>query len=286
MDSEQLKITTERTLTEFAERTFAKTLVAMGVPTTSLVLAFGFIKSGADLQSTVERLRTVRPQREAERAYDIGVPAHTYGKEYAEAVRGALRELVNSEPMYDGHVSLRNIAEMTVRYDRQMKNIDALKARGVNLVQSSRHANCSKRCEKWQGGYYTLDNTYKTVDGIQFQPLKNATDQFYTTKAGKVYKNGHITGFNCRHTLYAYEKGKTQPMVSARTIERERAIDRRMREMERKIRKYKDTALMFKGQDKRISAEAWAKAKAENEKYIAFAKANHRAYYPDRTQLY
>lgn len=286
MDSEQLKITTERTLTEFAERTFAKTLVAMGVPTTSLVLAFGFIKSGANLQSTVERLRTVRPQREAERAYDIGVPAHTYGKEYAEAVRGALRELVNSEPMYDGHVSLRNIAEMTVRYDRQMKNIDALKARGVNLVQSSRHANCSKRCEKWQGGYYTLDNTYKTVDGIQFQPLKNATDQFYTTKAGKVYKNGHITGFNCRHTLYAYEKGKTQPMVSARTIEKERAIDGRMREMERKIRKYKDTALMFKGQDKRISAEAWAKAKAENEKYIAFAKANHRAYYPNRTQLY
>lgn len=263
--------------------------MAMGVPTTSLVLAFGYIKSGANLQSTVEQLRTVRPQRafkEAERAYDIGLPAQTYSKEYGEAVQRALRELVNSEPMYDGHVSLRNIAEMTVRYDRQMANIEALKERGVNLVQSSRHANCSKRCEKWQGGYYTLDNTYKTVDGIQFQPLKNATDQFYTTKAGKVYKNGHITGFNCRHTLYAYEKGKTQPMVSAKTIAKERAIDQRMRAYERKIRKYKDTVLMFKGQNKRLSAEAWAKAKAENAKYIAFAKANHRAYYPDRTKLF
>lgn len=290
LDSDTLKATVRESLTKFAERAFAKALVAMGVPTNSLVLAFGYIKSGADLQNTVEQLRTFQrsPREFDERTQvkGVGLPAQTYQAEYTKAVQEALKELVDAEPMYDGHVSLRNIAEMTVRYDRTMKNIEALKASGVNLVQSSRHANCSKRCEKWQGGYYTLDNTYRTVDGIQFQPLSNATDQFYTTKKGKVYKNGHITGYNCRHTLRPYKKGYSEPMVSAREVERQRAIDHKMRAYERKIRHYKDEALMMKGQDKRASAWAWNKAKATNAEYVAYARKNHRAFYPDRTKIF
>lgn len=289
LDSEQLKKTTEIVLTRFAEQTYANAIIAMGVPVNSIILVLGYLRSGANLQDAIKQFKTFRTRQafdEAEQVHEIGQATQTYGKEYTKAVRQALEEIVKSEPMYDNHVSLRNIAEMTVRYDRTMQTINELKAKGVNLVQSSRHANCSKRCEKWQGGYYTLDNTYVTVDGIQFQPLSNATDQFYTTKRGKVYKNGHITGYNCRHTLFPYRKGYSQPMVSAKTVAKEREIDHKMRYLERQIRVWKDTALMFQGQDQKTYEKALAKAKRYNQIYIDFAKRNHRAYYPDRTKIF
>ena len=123
------------------------------------------------------------------------------------------------------------------------------------------------------------------VDGIQFQPLKNATDIYYTTKTGVTYKNGHITGFNCRHRLFPYKKGYTQPLVSAEEIEKQRNIDQRMRKYERDIRYYKERALMYKGVDNDIYVQARNKARRINERYIQFAKDNSRAYYPSRTQI-
>ena len=200
-------------------------------------------------------------------------------------VKKQLEEITRAQPKYDKHISLRNIAEMTVRYESALANIESLKKAGVNLVQSSRHANCSKRCEPWQGKYFTLDNTYQVVDGIQFQPLSNATDIYYTTKAGKTYKNGHITGYNCRHRLFPYKKGYSQPMVSAKEIEKQRQIDATMRKYERDIRYYKEKALMYKGIDYRIYVQAKSKARELNERYIQYAKENSRAYYPNRTKV-
>lgn len=289
LDSEQLKKTTEIVLTRYAEQAYANALITMGVPVNSILLAIGYLKSGANFKDTIEQFKTFKTKRmfdEAEQVHEIGQPTQQYGKEYSKAVKQALEELAKSEAKYDGNISMRNIAEMTVRYEKTMQTIEDLKARGVNLVQSSRHANCSKRCEKWQGGYYTLDNTYQTVDGIQFQPLSNATDQFYTTKRGKVYKNGHITGYNCRHTLFPYKKGYSQPMVSAKTIERERAIDQKMRYLERQIRLWKDTALMYKGQNQKNYEKARLRATKYNNVYIEFAKKNKRAFYPNRTEIY
>ena len=99
-----------------------------------------------------------------------------------------------------GRNSLRNLAEMEVRYTDHLDSIDDLKSRGVKLVIASTHADCSKRCLRWQGRIYSLDGTYGEINGKKYIPLEVATNIYYTTKAGRVYKNG-LLGFNCRHRL-------------------------------------------------------------------------------------
>lgn len=290
LESPDLKRNAQITLTRFAERIYGESLIALGIPTSSLLLVIGHLKSGANFQNVVQEFRTIVKTRVGEemqgKALEIGQAKQMYNKTYFDEVKPALQRLINSEPMYDTHVSLRNVAEMTVRYDNTLKQIDNLIQKGVNLVVSSKHANCSKRCEPWQGGHYTLDNTYQVVDGIQFQPLKNATDQFYTTRKGKVYKNGHITGYNCRHYLIEYKKGYEQPEVSAEEVAKQRYIDHRMRAMERVIRKWKDAELIYKGEDREAYLKAKAKANFYYEKYKQFAKDNQRAYYPSRTDVF
>lgn len=286
----------QASLERFANATIGRALVAMGVPQTAIILAIGFLRKGAEIQNVLATYRKMAkmPPKTGETAkleeqgavLEIGQPNQQFGKTYKEAVERALKEILKAEPMYDEHVSLRNVAEMTVRYEKTLENIDELRKKGVNLIQTSRHANCSARCQKWQGGYYTLDDTYQMVDGIQFQPLSNATDQYYTTKRGKVYKNGHLTGYNCRHYAVPYRKGYEMPMVSARVVERERKIDATMRKYERTIRKLKEKSLLDRGVDERASQKAKVKWKMLYEQYIRYAKANDRAYYPDRTEIY
>lgn len=84
------------------------------------------------------------------------------------------------------------------------------KSNGVKLVIASAHADCSGRCSKWQGKVYSLDGSYGTTeDGREYQPLENATDVYYTTKAGRTYKNG-LLGFNCRHKLHEFNGQQPQ----------------------------------------------------------------------------
>lgn len=283
LESKELKKLAQTNLNIYAEKLLRDTLITLGVPVMAVIIAFDYYKRDIPIKTIVNQYINQKPI--IPEAIEIAQPKQEYNKLYMERVRPALQRLIDSEPMYDSHVSLRNVAEMTVRYESTLNAIADLKSRGVNLVQSSRHANCSKRCEPWQGKYYTLDNTYRTVDGIEFQPLSNATDQFYTTKTGKVYKNGHITGYNCRHYLVPYRKGYSQPMVSAKTVARERAIDHRMRAMERQIRHWKTKAVVFKGKDQDIYRKAKAKATFYYDRYRQYAERKGRAYYPSRTDI-
>lgn len=220
--------------------------------------------------------------------YEIGQALQTYSKTYMSLVEKAFNELATSTARdgYASNVSLRNIAEMTVRYDKHVKDLSLLKANGVRLAWTSTHANCSKRCEPWQGKLYSLDGTSGTIDGIRYRPLEDATDIYYTTKAGKTYKNGIISGFNCRHYLIPYEKGNKPVEVPAKVVERQREIDERQRELEREIRLAKDKALIYKG----ISDPAYKNYKQlainKNKEYIAFSRANKVAFYPSRTKIF
>lgn len=288
LESEDLKRVTALSLLRYVEKMLADSMVRLGVPLISLMLAYSKLTSGANFQQTIEQFK-IKPKIQAQASEEVltyGVSAQIYDKDYKKQVRDALDNLAKSEAKYDEHISLRNVAEMTVRYERTMASIEEFKRKGINLVVSSSHANCSKRCEAWQGGHYTLDNTYQIVDGIEFQPLSNATDQYYTTRQGKVYKNGHITGYNCRHYLIAYKKGYEPPMVSAKVVAKQREIDHKMRYMERQVRFWKDKALMYKNEDKELYLSAKNKANEYNNKYIEFAKRNKRAYYPSRTDIF
>jgi hypothetical protein len=231
-------------------------------------------------------------------AYNEAVPLGVYHKEYTERVETVLGELIAADAKedYDTNVNLRNIAEMTVRYDHQLDMIDSLVSAGENLVYIQPHVNCSPRCEKYQvggslhpSGLYSLDGSSgKTPDGIPFLPLTFATDNpqdRYTTRAGKTYQNGCITGFNCRHKLIPYRRGVKPIPIPAKAIEKRREIELTQREYEREIRYQKRLAVQTKGIDPRKYSEARKRALKLNATYKDFCKSNDIAYYPSRTKI-
>ncbi len=218
-----------------------------------------------------------------------GIPLQEFQKNYMNRISKALEGLAQESALdpndLTGRNSLRNLAEMQVRYERHQQEIATLKTSGARLVVCSVHADCSDRCAPWQGRVYSLDGTSgRTEDGRSFQPLENATDIFYTTKAGRTYKNG-LLGFNCRHALFEYKPRMAIPRVGKAEQTREYAVTKRQREMERAVLRARENALAAKDVDfgewrkwKRIATERY-------EEYKHFSMNNSRAFYPDRVKI-
>ena len=230
-------------------------------------------------------------------SYPSRLPLDIYHKRYMKRVEEVTEELITSgaKEDYASNVSLRNIAEMTVRYEHQTEMIDELRKRSVRLVYILPHANCSKRCEKYQvggslhpSGLYSLDGSSgTTAEGVPFKPLSFATDNpidLYTTKAGKTYQNGCITGFNCRHKLGEYIPGVRPKPIPKSVIEKRRAIEMTQREYEREIRNYKKAAVLATNEKDR-NKYLWA-AKETNKKYKDFSVKNNVAWYPERVKIF
>lgn len=220
----------------------------------------------------------------------LGAPLQKFSKDYMrDNVKPALDRLAKQQARDPGDVSgrntLRNRAETEVRYQAHLDSIAELKSQGVRLVICSTHADCSERCKPWQGLVYSLDGTSGTTDdGRRFQPLENATDIYYTTKAGKTYKNG-LLGFNCRHFLVPYKSGYRFPKPIAAEERKEYNITQTQRRMEAEVRKWRTVAVENKDLDRERYLDARRKAIAANKAYIAYSKQHNRAYYPSRTKL-
>ncbi len=259
----------------------------------ALLLLLGKRLNGDSISSTEVEKRQARELLE-ESGYDgsrlMGVPLRRFSQEYINKnVRPALNRLAEQEAKdpddVSGRNSLRNRAEMEVRYQANIGSIENLRAHGVRLVIASVHADCSKRCSQWQGRVYSLDGTSGiTDDGRNYVPIEEATDVFYTTKAGKTYKNG-LLGFNCRHYLVEYETGRSFPKPNAAIERREYAITEEQRQLERQVRKWRIRAVESRGQDEQENRKARAKALQWNKAYIEFSKKHNRAYYPSRTKI-
>lgn len=218
-----------------------------------------------------------------------GIPLQKYYQEvWKERVKPILDDLAVKEQARDpndqrGYNTLRNLAEMEVRYQDHLDNINELKENGVNIVVCSAHADCSERCAPWQGRLYSLNGTTGTIDGQTYIPLETATDVYYTTKSGRVYKNG-LLGFNCRHKLYKYE-GHLLPTVSAKQRAKEYAITQKQRSYELEVRKEKELALINKGINQKDYIEHKKNAKKLYSEYVNFSMKNERAFYPMRVEL-
>lgn len=219
-----------------------------------------------------------------------GVPVQEFSKTYFRKVKSVFGKLIHEQARdpddISGRNTLRNRAEMEVRYNHNLEQINELKSSGAKLVIASTHADCSERCAPWQGRVYSLDGTSGiTSDGRKFVPLETATDIYYTTKAGKTYKNG-LLGFNCRHYLVPYEKGFKFPKFSQSVEKKEYKITEQQRAFEREIRKWKTRAVEYKDVDREQFKEAKTKAIFWNNKYKEFSKENNRAFYPSRTDIF
>lgn len=215
----------------------------------------------------------------------LAVPLNEWTGDYMKKVNKAFNDLINStaKDEYSARVSLRNISEMTVRYEAKQREIQSLIDSGEDLVWISTHANCSKRCEPFQGKLYSLSGRSGRIDGIEYRPLSVATDVYYTTKSGKTYKNGCISGYNCRHTLIPYRKGNKPVEVSAEVVARERKINTEQRRMETAIRHQRETALL--AADPKLRTAARKKAAEMNKQYKQYCIDNKVPYYPQRLQI-
>ena len=181
--------------------------------------------------------------------------------------------------------SLRATAEMVVRENGHIAEIDELRRSGEKLVIISTHADCSDRCAPWQGRVYSLDGTSGTApDGRKFVPLETATDIYYTTKAGKVWRNG-LFGFNCRHRAYAYGVGFVPPTISEKERKRQVAIDQRQREFERRIVKAREQAIAFRNVDNKRYKQWKAYATKLFKEYADYSRKNGRSYYTSRIRI-
>lgn len=138
--------------------------------------------------------------------------------------------------------SLRNLAELEVRYQERQKTLGALVDNGINYCICSQHNNASARCQNLQGLIYKIDcdenytekkpillgkNHLKPIGHIDGKP-------YYSLK--EAISHG-LLGYNCRHRLIQYKKGMDTPKPTPdREITKERDIELKQRELERKVR--------------------------------------------------
>ena len=213
-----------------------------------------------------------------------------YSKDYFDKdIKPVLDNMVKQYPINTddvaGRMSLRAKAELEVRYQHNLDMVQRLKDQGNRLVICSTHADASDRCAPWQGRVYSLDGTSGTTDdGRKFVPLEVATDIYYTTKAGKTYKNG-LLGFNCRHYLVPYKSGFRFSKPNAKEERKQYDITKKQRDFERNVIRWKTEAVQYKGINQDRYEFAKKKANEWNKAYIEFSKQNERAYYPSRTKI-
>ena len=111
-----------------------------------------------------------------------------------------------------------------------------------------------------------------TIDG---HPVYSLVD--IMAKVDKYgYNNNIICGFNCRHKLIPYKKGQYGPKeYTEKDVAKQRAIEEKIRVMEREIRKLKQLALMYEQSNQiKIANTIRNRVKILISKYKAFCEAN------------
>ena len=284
---ERLKADARRSLLNFANRQ-RQVWQSMRLSPEALLFLGNAVGSGVNIPPALPDSVSAEIVSAGYETNSKGVPLGRYYQDiWNDLIQPTMDKLARGAALdpndYTGRNSLRNLAEMEVRYHDHQDTVDNLRSGGVKLVVCSSHADCSDRCARWQGRIYSLDGTSGRIDGHSYVPLETATDMWYTTKAGRRYKNG-LLGFNCRHQIEPY-KGKLLPQVSAEKRRKEYAITQRQRELERAVRRAKSYALNNKGVNTKLYKSYTNKAKKLYNEYVQFCADNNRAYYPMRVRI-
>jgi len=173
---------------------------------------------------------------------------------------------------------LRNRAEMAVRYEANMQDLERFKSSGVKLVWISSHPNCSPRCAQFQGKLYSLDGTSGIESGNRYVPIETALQGLNGDG------NGCISGYNCRHRAIEYRPQSRPPAdFTNKEIKKEYAIDKQQRNYENTIRQLKTEERLMRAsgfsEEASLSRKRWRRLQLN---YQAYSARNGRAFYPYR----
>lgn len=301
LESEYVKELVKSTLPLFASKIYLQWLNLFGNKAQGFVVLSLLAKKGIITPETTKMALSSLPKKRVipDFVYNKATVNQTYSNNVDREIMGNINKVLgsNAKEDYSTRYSMRASVERQVRYEWQQNNLKKLYESGVDLVWIDTHANCSERCEPWQGKLYSISGKSGVIDGISYQPLSNATDRYETTKAGRTYINGTLTGFNCRHTTTPYKKGNKPRHIPSEVIERQRAIEIRQRELERRVRQYETNALGWKkirvtaltDEDRAIADKLFKKnnylAEKWQDEYKKFSRENNVAYYPSRLKV-
>lgn len=184
------------------------------------------------------------------------VRVQNYPQQLNKYIEQLSKEVITTKEPNKKPISLWQKAELDVRYGKQMEMVQQAKDTSDDLWWISSHPDASERCEKLQGILVSLSKhaknpqkryrEYKDINKESFVCGEEDGNKVYsltdimncTDKYG--YNNMIICGFNCRHHLIKYEKGKYPPKEFDKSdIKRMRQVNNDLREMERQIRYYK-----------------------------------------------
>lgn len=250
------------------------------------------------LQALMKNLRTIDANlvpdvsQETTVVFQMGTPyIANYYNQFQSAI-GDLSEASITEPIPEtpegkikGAMSLRSLVELNIRQKFHQDQFASMVKAGTKLAWVSTHADCSKRCEPFQGKLYSLNGTSGTIDGYKYEPIEKATDIFVKTKNGRLWKNG-LFGFNCRHRLIAYEPNTKPPLdYSSKEMAKEREISNKQRYMERLVFKKKLEAKLIQELNPQRSKSLNKAAKEINQTYQAYSAKNNHAFFPSRVAI-
>lgn len=213
------------------------------------------------------------------RATPNGKNVVKYEKEIQERINNIAG--MSAKTNYASRYSIRASAEIAVRYEHNKKQIYSLKDKGVRLAWIDSHANCSERCKKWQGRLYSLTGEFGEIDGVKYVPLEEATEVI--DEYG--YRNGCLSGFNCRHKLIPYKKGFRPQEIPESVMKHQRELESKQRYMERNVRQYETRALLNKGISQKLYKHYKELARKWTKEYENFSRKNKIPFYPSRLDI-
>ena len=182
-------------------------------------------------------------------------------------------------------VSIRNKAEMAVRYDAMKEELKELVADKEQYVIVSQHSDASLRCSPLQGLLYKLDvnpeEHVKVVLSSKELGSKKPKEigkvdgnPYYSLKESMSYG---LFSYNCRHRFIKYIPGQKitpQYQYDSKAAEAKREIDTNMRTLERQIRMLKEREVLSLDPKER---KAYIKASKQAQvKYRAYAQKHGR----------
>lgn len=208
--------------------------------------------------------------------------------DYHKKVADMIVDIGNTRPTLKDKlgrtISLRNLSEMTVRYEQRQEDFKNLG--NAKYVIASQHANASFRCEPFQGKIYLMDIDPNekikpnVVKGYVIKPIgKYDGHDYYSLK--EAMEHGFLS-YNCRHRVTKYMKGMDIPKpIPASVVNKQRKIETNMRAMEREIRHYK----AMQSLDKENRKQWVNKSKKMQAVYDSYARKNNMAREPWRTSI-